>query len=59
VLGALRLCAAPPRIGVQAAASVRMLLALRLYAIRVGIDSARRIAKLTTSDKAFRWIVGP
>jgi transposase len=38
--------------------SIRMLLTLWLYAISIGIGSARRIAKLTTSDDAFRWIVG-
>jgi transposase len=38
--------------------SIRMLLTLWLYAISVGIGSARRIAKLTTSEEAFRWIVG-
>jgi len=38
--------------------SIRMLLTLWLYAISMGIGSARRIAKLTTSEDAFRWIVG-
>jgi transposase len=39
-------------------ASVRMLLTLWLYAISIGIGSARRIERLITSDDAFRWIVG-
>jgi transposase len=38
--------------------SVRLLLTLWLYAISIGINSARRIARLTTSDDAFRWLVG-
>jgi transposase len=38
--------------------SIRLLLTLWLYAISVGIGSARKIARLTTSDEAFRWIVG-
>lgn len=38
--------------------SVRLLLTLWLYAISVGIGSARKIARLTTSDDAFRWLVG-
>lgn len=38
--------------------SVRMLLTLWLYAISVGVGSARKIARLTVSDEAFRWIVG-
>jgi len=38
--------------------SVRMLLTLWLYAISVGVGSAREIARLTKSDEAFRWIVG-
>jgi transposase len=38
--------------------SVRMLLSLWLYAISVGVGSARKIARLTASDEAFRWIVG-
>jgi transposase len=39
-------------------ASVRMLLTLWLYAISVGIGSAREIERQTHSDEAFRWIVG-
>jgi hypothetical protein len=35
-----------------------MLLTLWLYAISQGIGSARRIARLSKSDDAFRWIVG-
>ncbi len=38
--------------------SPRMLLTLWTYAISVGIGSARAIARLTTTDAAFRWIVG-
>jgi transposase len=38
--------------------SVRMLLTLWLYAISVGIGSAREIARCVQSDAAFRWIVG-
>lgn len=38
--------------------STRMLLTLWLYAISVGIGSARRIARLIESEAAFRWIVG-
>ncbi len=38
--------------------SVRLLLTLWLYAISIGIGSARKIARLTTSDDAFRWLVG-
>ena len=38
--------------------SPRMQLTLWLYAISRGIGSAREIARLTTSDDAFRWIVG-
>jgi transposase len=38
--------------------SVRLLLTLWLYAISIGINSARKIARLTTSDDAFRWLVG-
>ncbi len=38
--------------------SVRVLLTLWLYAISLGIGSAREIARLTKSDTAFRWIVG-
>jgi transposase len=38
--------------------SVRLLLTLWLYAISIGISSARKIARLTTSDDAFRWLVG-
>jgi hypothetical protein len=35
-----------------------MLLTLWLYAISVGIGSAREIARLVDGDDAFRWIVG-
>jgi transposase len=38
--------------------SVRMLLALWLYAISEGIGSAREIERRIQSDAAFRWIVG-
>jgi transposase len=38
--------------------SVHMLLTLWLYAISVGIGSAREIARRIGSDDAFRWIVG-
>lgn len=38
--------------------STRMLLTLWLYAISVGIGSAREIERRTRSDDAFRWIVG-
>jgi len=38
--------------------SVRMLLTLWLYAISVGIGSAREIARRIHGDTAFRWIVG-
>ena len=38
--------------------SPRMQLTLWLYAISRGIGSAREIARLTTSEDAFRWIVG-
>jgi transposase len=38
--------------------SVRMLLALWLYAISEGIGSAREIERRITTDTAFRWIVG-
>lgn len=38
--------------------SLRMLLTLWLYAISIGIGSAREIERLTRSDDAFRWIVG-
>lgn len=38
--------------------SPRMLLTLWLYAVSRGIGSAREIARLTTTDVAFRWIVG-
>lgn len=38
--------------------SVRMLLTLWLYAISVGIGSAREIARRVHSDAAFQWIVG-
>jgi transposase len=39
-------------------ASVHMLLVLWLYGISVGIGSARAIARMTTTEKAFQWIVG-
>src|SRR5512138_182019 len=39
-------------------ASVRMLLTLWLYAISIGIGSAREIERRTRTDEAFRWIVG-
>jgi len=39
-------------------ASVHMLLTLWLYAISIGVGSARQIARLTRDDVAFRWIVG-
>jgi transposase len=38
--------------------SPAMLLTLWLYAISIGIGSAREIARLTKSDDAFGWIVG-
>lgn len=38
--------------------SVRMQLTLWLYAISVGIGSAREIERCTRSDAAFQWIVG-
>jgi hypothetical protein len=38
--------------------SVRLLLALWLYAISVGVASARKIARLTETEAAFRWLVG-
>lgn len=38
--------------------SPRMLLTLWLYAISQGIGSAREIARLVETDRAFRWIVG-
>jgi transposase len=38
--------------------SVRMLLTLWLYAISVGVGSAREIARRIQGDAAFRWIVG-
>ena len=38
--------------------SPRMLLTLWLYAISRAIGSAREIARLTTTDVAFSWIVG-
>lgn len=40
------------------ALSVRMLLTLWLYAISIGIGSAREIARRIHSDVAFQWIVG-
>jgi transposase len=38
--------------------SPSMLLTLWLYAISIGLGSAREIARRTQSDEAFRWIVG-
>lgn len=38
--------------------SPRMKLTLWLYALSIGIGSARRIAALVLTDTAFRWIVG-
>jgi transposase len=38
--------------------STRMLLTLWLYAISMGIGSAREIERRTRSEDAFRWIVG-
>jgi len=38
--------------------SPRMKLTLWLYAISVGVGSARKIARLVLSDDAYRWIVG-
>ncbi len=38
--------------------SVRMLLTLWLYAISIGVGSAREIERRVGSDDAFRWIVG-
>jgi transposase len=38
--------------------SVRMLLTLWLYAISVGIGSAREIERRQSTDPAFQWIVG-
>jgi hypothetical protein len=38
--------------------STRMLLTLWLYAISVGVGSAREIERRTRGDEAFRWIVG-
>lgn len=38
--------------------SPKMMLTLWLYAISEGIGSARAIARLVSSDAAFRWIVG-
>lgn len=40
------------------ALSTRMLLTLWLYAISIGIGSAREIARRVVSDTVFRWIVG-
>ena len=39
-------------------ASVRMMLTLWLYAISIGVGSARAIERLIGTDDAFRWIVG-
>jgi transposase len=38
--------------------SVRMLLTLWLYAISVGVGSAREIERRQSTDPAFQWIVG-
>ena len=38
--------------------STRMLLTLWVYGISVGMGSARELARRTTTDDAFRWIVG-
>jgi len=38
--------------------SPRMKLTLWLYAISTGVGSAREIARLVTTDDAYRWIVG-
>lgn len=38
--------------------STRMLLTLWLYALSVGVGSAREIERRTQSDDAFRWVVG-
>ena len=38
--------------------SPTMMLTLWLYAISIGVGSAREIARRTQSDEAFRWIVG-
>jgi transposase len=38
--------------------SPRMKLTLWLYAISMGVGSARKIARLVTTDDAYRWIVG-
>ena len=38
--------------------SPRMMLSLWLYAITLGISSAREIARRTMDDRAFRWLVG-
>ena len=40
------------------ALSVRMLLTLWLYAISIGVGSAREIARRIHGDAAFQWIVG-
>ena len=40
----------------RAVLSVRMVLTLWLYAISMGIGSAREIERLTGSDDGFRWI---
>ena len=39
-------------------ASVQMQLVLWLYAISVGVGSAREVARRTGTDTAFEWIVG-
>jgi transposase len=38
--------------------SLRMLLTLWMYAISIGVGSAREIARLTKTDIAFKWICG-
>jgi len=38
--------------------SPRMMLALWMYAISIGVGSAREIARLLRTDAAFRWIAG-
>src|SRR5262245_18626939 len=38
--------------------SLRMLLTLWLYAVSVGVGSAREIARRIGGDRAFEWITG-
>lgn len=45
-------------VGGRPISSPEMLLTLWLYAITVGVGSAREIERLTRSDNAFAWIVG-